>query len=287
MCDYLEKKKRFLELMSQYAQEDVMIAFSGGVDSCLLLKAACESAKATGKKVYGITMATRMHPVREIQEAKRLCEKTGSEHIVITVDELREAGIENNPVERCYLCKRHLFARIKEKAAELSAGAVLEGTNEDDLHVYRPGIRALQELEIISPLAQAGLTKAQVRRMAQEYGLETASKPSSPCLATRFPYGAELTYEKMEQVERGENYLKTFGLHNIRIRVYERLVRIEVDEKDFPCLLGHKEEITTYLKGLGYIYITLDLEGFRSGSMDVEVVKDCGKLSFEELKGLC
>lgn len=274
MCDYLEKKKKFLELMNRYAWEDVIVAFSGGVDSCLLLKAACEAAKTTGKKVYGVTMKTRMHPVREIQEAKRLCQETGAEHIVITVDELKEAGIENNPVERCYLCKRHLFAKIKEKAAELSAGAVLEGTNEDDLHVYRPGIRALQELEIISPLAQAGLTKAQVRRMAQEYGLETASKPSSPCLATRFPYGTELTYEKMERVEKGESYLKTFGLHNVRIRVYERLARIEVDEEDYSCLLEHKEEIIAYLKKLGYVYITLDLEGFRSGSMDVEVVKD-------------
>lgn len=272
MCDYLEKKRRFLEEMNRYAQEDVMVAFSGGVDSCLLLKGACEAAKATGKKVYAVTMQTRMHPVREIQEAKRLCQEIGGHYIVMTVDELKEAGIHHNPVERCYLCKRHLFEKIKEKAAELSAGAVLEGTNEDDLHVYRPGIKALQELEIASPLAQAGLTKDQVRRLAQEYGLATASKPSTPCLATRFPYGTELTYEKMEQVEKGENYLKTFGLHNVRIRVHEGLARIEVDKEDFPCLLEHKEEITGYLKSLGYVYITLDMEGFRSGSMDVEIL---------------
>lgn len=272
MCDYLEKKRRFLEEMNRYAQEDVMVAFSGGVDSCLLLKGACEAAKATGKKVYAVTMQTRMHPVREIQEAKRLCREIGGHYIVMTVDELKEAGIHHNPVERCYLCKRHLFEKIKEKAAELSAGAVLEGTNEDDLHVYRPGIKALQELEIASPLAQAGLTKDQVRRLAQEYGLATASKPSTPCLATRFPYGTELTYEKMEQVEKGENYLKTFGLHNVRIRVHEGLARIEVDKEDFPCLLEHKEEITGYLKSLGYVYITLDMEGFRSGSMDVEIL---------------
>lgn len=272
MCDYSEKKRRFLEEMNRYAREDVMVAFSGGVDSCLLLKGACEAAKATGKKVYAVTMQTRMHPVREIQEAKRLCREIGGHHIVMTVDELKEAGIHHNPVERCYLCKRHLFEKIKEKAAELSAGAVLEGTNEDDLHVYRPGIKALQELEIASPLAQAGLTKEQVRRLAQEYGLATASKPSTPCLATRFPYGTELTYEKMEQVEKGENYLKTFGLHNVRIRVHGGLARIEVDKEDFPCLLEHKEEITGYLKNLGYVYITLDMEGFRSGSMDVEIL---------------
>ncbi len=274
MCDDFQQRQRFLDKMEEYAKGDVVVAFSGGVDSCLLLKAACEAAKATGKKVYAVTMQTRMHPVREIQEAKRLCEEIGAEHIVITVDELKEAGIENNPVERCYLCKRHLFAKIKEKAAELSAGAVLEGTNEDDLHVYRPGIKALQELGIASPLAQTGLTKAQVRELAREYGLETAAKPSSPCLATRFPYGTKLAYEEMERVEKGENYLKTFGLHNIRIRAYEKLVRIEADKEDFSCVLAHKEEITAYLKDLGYVYITLDLEGFRSGSMDVEVVKD-------------
>lgn len=274
MCDDFQQRQRFLDKMEEYAKGDVVVAFSGGVDSCLLLKAACEAAKATGKKVYAVTMQTRMHPVREIQEAKRLCEEIGAEHIVITVDELKEAGIENNPVERCYLCKRHLFAKIKEKAAELSAGAVLEGTNEDDLHVYRPGIKALQELGIASPLAQTGITKAQVRELAREYGLETAAKPSSPCLATRFPYGTKLAYEEMERVEKGENYLKTFGLHNIRIRAYEKLVRIEADKEDFSCVLAHKEEITAYLKDLGYVYITLDLEGFRSGSMDVEVVKD-------------
>lgn len=274
MCDDFQQRQRFLDKMEEYAKGDVVVAFSGGVDSCLLLKAACEAAKATGKKVYAVTMQTRMHPVREIQEAKRLCEEIGAEHIVITVDELKEAGIENNPVERCYLCKRHLIAKIKEKAAELSAGAVLEGTNEDDLHVYRPGIKALQELGIASPLAQTGLTKAQVRELAREYGLETAAKPSSPCLATRFPYGTKLAYEEMERVEKGENYLKTFGLHNIRIRAYEKLVRIEADKEDFSCVLAHKEEITAYLKDLGYVYITLDLEGFRSGSMDVEVVKD-------------
>lgn len=268
---YLKKKGQLRQKMEQYAGQDMMVAFSGGVDSSLLLKLAYEAAEKTGKKVYAVTMQTRLHPVREIEEAKRVCEEIGAVPMVIAVDELEEAGIMNNPVERCYLCKKHLFLKMKEKAADLGISVILEGTNEDDLHVYRPGIKALRELQIISPLAEAGLTKAEVRKMACEYGISVSSKPAAPCLATRFPYGAELTYEKMAQVEKGEAFLKEIGLHNVRVRVHDRLARIEVDENAFAEVLAHKKEITEYMKDLGYVYITLDLEGFRSGSMDVDI----------------
>ena len=269
MCDYLQKKHALLAQMDRYAVQDVMVAFSGGVDSCLLLGIACEAAQKTGKTVYAVTMQTRMHPMGEVEEAKRISEEMGACHIVMKVDELAEAGIINNPVDRCYLCKRHLFQKMKEKGEELSVRVILEGTNEDDLHVYRPGIKALRELQIISPLAEAGLTKAEVRKMAKEYGMETASKPSTPCLATRFPYGTELTYEKMERVEKGEEFLRSLSLHNVRIRVYDNLARIEIDEDAFSAFLEHKKEIIVSLKELGFTYITLDLEGFRSGSMDL------------------
>lgn len=255
--------------MEQYTAQDVMVAFSGGVDSSLLLKLACESAKESGKKVYGATVQTRLHPAGEIEEAKKICREMGAIHVLLTVDELREAGIMDNPVDRCYLCKKHLFQKILEKAAELGASPVLEGTNEDDLHVYRPGIRALKELGIISPLAKAGLTKAEVRRLAGEYGLSVASKPATPCLATRFPYGTELSYEKIEQAEKGEAFLKGFSFRNVRLRVHGDIARIEVDREDLVKLAGHSEEIVSYLKELGYRYITLDMEGFRSGSMDI------------------
>lgn len=271
MGEYLEKREQLIRRMAQYAGQDVMVAFSGGVDSSLLLKLAHEAAQKTGKEVYAVTMQTRLHPAREIEEAKSVCEEIGAVHIVIAVDELEEAGIMNNPVERCYLCKRHLFLKMKERASELGISVILEGTNEDDLHVYRPGIKALKELQIISPLAEAGLTKAEVRKMACEYGISVSSKPATPCLATRFPYGTELTYEKMEQVEKGEAFLKENGLHNVRVRVHDSLARIEVDESAFAEFLTHKKEITEYLKNLGYVYITLDLEGFRSGSMDVGI----------------
>lgn len=271
MGEYLEKRKHLIRKMAQYAGQDVMVAFSGGVDSSLLLKLAYEAAQKTGKEVYAVTMQTRLHPAGEIEEAKRVCEEIGAVHIVIAVDELEEAGIMNNPVERCYLCKKHLFLKMKERASDLGINVILEGTNEDDLHVYRPGIKALKELQIISPLAEAGLTKAEVRKMACEYGISVSSKPATPCLATRFPYGTELTYEKMARVEKGEDFLKKIGLHNVRVRVHDKLARIEIDESTFGEFLTHKKEITDYLKSLGFIYITLDLEGFRSGSMDVGI----------------
>ncbi len=267
----MDKKEKLLEEMSRYAKTDVMVAFSGGVDSTLLLKLACDAAEESGRAVYGVTVQTRLHPLGEIEEAKKICREIGARHILLTVDELGEAGITDNPVDRCYRCKRHLFLEMLKKAASLGVSTVLEGTNEDDLHVYRPGIRALKELRIISPLARAGLTKAQVRELAKEYGLSAASKPAAPCLATRFPYGTALTYEKLEQVEKGEDVLKKFAFQNVRLRVHGDIARIEVCGTDFEKLIKHKTEIVSELKGLGYHYITLDLEGFRSGSMDETV----------------
>lgn len=271
MCDHNLKKEKLLSIISEYAGENLIVAFSGGVDSTLLLKIACDLAKKEGTKVCAVSMQTRLHPVSEMEEAKKICKELEAEHIVITVDELKDAGIMNNPVNRCYLCKKLLFTRIKEFAFQRGINIIIEGTNEDDLHVYRPGIRALKELGIKSPLAEAGITKAEVRNLASWYGLAVSAKPSMPCLATRFPYGEKLTYEAMEQVEKGEVYLKEFGLHNVRIRVHGITARIEVDEEAFSEVLRNKKEIIAYLKELGFVYITLDLEGFRSGSMDVGI----------------
>lgn len=147
---------------------------------------------------------------------------------------------------------------------------VLEGTNEDDLHVYRPGIRAVRELGVLSPLAEAGLTKQEVRRMAAEYGISVAARPSAPCLATRFPYGTALSLPELKRVEKGEAYLRSLGFRNVRLRVYGCLVRIEVDAEDLEGLLDRRLEAAAFLKELGYQYVTLDLEGFRSGSMDMD-----------------
>lgn len=261
-CSYLQK------LMEKYTQENVVVAFSGGVDSSLLLKTACINAVKNGTKVFAVTMHTTLHTMNEIESSKETAGEVGAEHLIISVDELKEAGIENNPVERCYLCKRYLFQKMKDKAESLGVKIILDGTNEDDLHMFRPGLRALKELEIKSPLAESDFSKTDVRKLAEEYGLSVSKKPSTPCLATRFPYGSRLSYEEMKKVEKGEDFLKNLGLYNVRLRVHNDIARIEVDKEDIVKIVVYKEAIISYLKELGYRYITLDLEGFRSGSMD-------------------
>lgn len=267
----MNKYIKLREQMEQFAAADVVVAFSGGVDSSLLLKMACEAAEKTGKKVYAAVVHTMLHPAGELEAAKEAAAKMGAEPCALYIDELKEAGIENNPEDRCYRCKKYLFQKVRELASEKGTSVILEGTNEDDLHVYRPGIRAVRELKIYSPLADAGISKEEVRALAGEYGLEASSKPSMPCLATRFPYGARLTYDKLHQADQGEIFLRNLGFKNVRIRVYGDLVRLEIDKEEMGGLIAQKEKIIEYLKKLGYSYITLDLEGFRSGSMDIHI----------------
>ncbi len=272
--NYTQKKDLLRKRMAEYMTEDVIIAFSGGVDSSLLLKLACDASRVTGRKVYGILLHTMLHPKAELEEAERVAQETGAAFRVLKIDELEGAGIENNPADRCYLCKRYLFGELLREAEQLGVSRILEGTNEDDLHVYRPGIWAVRELGIISPLADAGFTKADVRRLAEEYGISVSKKPSTPCLATRFPYGVRLSYEEMRRVEQGEAYLRSLGLGNVRLRVHDQLVRLEVDRDDMGKIMERRKDAAAYLRRLGYVYITLDLEGFRSGSMDEAAVRE-------------
>ena len=179
-----------------------------------------------------------------------------------------EAGIKNNPVDRCYLCKKYLFSSLKEVAKELNVATILEGTNEDDLHVYRPGIKALGELGIKSPLAEAKFTKSEVRKLAEKYDISVANRPSTPCLATRFPYGTELSYESMRKVEEAEEYLRSLDLYNVRVRLHDDIGRIEVDDEGLETVILNKKDIISFFKSRGIEYVTIDLEGFRSGSMD-------------------
>lgn len=271
MGSYEEKREALLGRIAEYALEDMIIAFSGGVDSSLLLKLACDAVVKTDKKVYGILLHTMLHPKAELKEAESVAKEAGALFRVLRIDELEGAGIEENPVDRCYRCKRYLFRELQKEAELLGVSRILEGTNEDDLHVYRPGIRAVRELGIVSPLADAGLTKSDVRRLAGEYGISVSGKPSTPCLATRFPYGVRLTYEAMRKVEQGESYLRSLGLGNVRLRVHGNLARLEVDTDDIGRVTERREDIAGYLKNLGYNYVTLDLEGFRTGSMDESV----------------
>lgn len=257
--------------MKELALEDVCLAFSGGVDSSLLLKMASDAASQTGKKVYAVTFDSRLHPSCDLEIARRVAGELGGIHQVIEVDELDQEEIRLNPVNRCYLCKRKLFMTLKELAVERGIRQILDGTNEDDLHVYRPGIQALRELGIISPLAELHITKAEVKAMAAEYGISVASRPSTPCMATRLPYNTRIDYEVLDKIAQGETYLKNVLEGNVRLRLHGEVVRLEVDPDSFPRLFQMREEVIHRLKDLGFTYVTLDLEGFRSGSMDVGV----------------
>lgn len=255
------------------AQEDICLAFSGGVDSSLLLKLAAQAAVRTGKRVYAVTFDSRLHPSCDLEIAKRVAEELGGIHEIITVDELEQEEIRRNPVNRCYLCKHHLFMRLREFAKERGIRLILDGTNEDDMHVYRPGIQALKELEIISPLSELHITKATVKELAAFYGISVAFRPSTPCMATRLPYNTAIDYEVLAKIGEGEAYLRTVFAGNVRLRLHTDVVRLEVDKTAFPEVIKRQEEITKTLKDLGFMYITLDLEGFRSGSMDMGLDK--------------
>ena len=192
----------------------------------------------------------------------------GGVHKVIHVNELEQEAIRMNPVNRCYLCKKHLFVNLR-KWQKLGAETVMDGTNEDDHHVYRPGIQALRELGVVSPLAQCGLEKKDVKAFAADLGISVASRPSMPCMATRLPYGTSFDMEVLKRIEKGEDYLRSVFGGNVRLRLHGDIVRIEVDADKFEKAIAERETICRTLKEMGFLYITLDLEGFRSGSMDI------------------
>ena len=266
--EYTEKKEKLYRLFQELTREDVAVAFSGGVDSSLILKLACMYAKENHTRVCAYTAYTQLHPAVDMELAEKVAGEIGAEHTVLTIQELKEAGIENNPENRCYLCKKRIFQTFLEHAAREGISLLIEGSNLDDTRVYRPGLKAISELGVKSPLMEAEFTKEDVRTLAAELQISSASRPSTPCMATRFPYGTRLTEDKLKEVENAEGFLRTIGFENIRLRVHENVARIEIDEKYFEKLLEHRKEVSEYLKGLGYDYITLDLDGFRSGSMD-------------------
>lgn len=273
MNTYHDKSENLLKMLDEYTKKDVIVAFSGGVDSSLLLKIACEQAEKNGTSVHAVTLHTRLHPLGDLKVAESVAKETGALHKIIRIDELEESGIQDNPVNRCYLCKKTLFKKLIDFANEINAGHIIEGTNEDDLHEYRPGIQALKELDIISPLADCGLTKADIRRLAKEKGISVADRPGAPCLATRFPYGTRLSYERMEQIEAAEGYIRSLGFYNVRVRVHDGIARIEVDDRDILRLCEFRNDILSRMKENGFDYITIDLEGFKSGSMDKNLIK--------------
>lgn len=268
-----EQKARLEKRMRELAAGDICLAFSGGVDSSLLLKAAVDAVEETGKKVYAVTFDSRLHPACDLEIAGQVAKELGGIHQVIPIDELEQTDIRMNPKNRCYLCKRRLFSSLREFAEEKKSSCILDGTNEDDMHVYRPGIQALGELGIISPLAELHITKAEVKALASLYGISVASRPSTPCMATRIPYGMELNYEILTRIGEGEAFLRELFSGNVRLRLHGNVARIELDPECLEQVLMKRELVICRLKELGFPYVTLDLEGFRSGSMDLFIEK--------------
>lgn len=251
--------------ISSLNSKGICVAFSGGVDSAVVLKLATMSHK----NVIAVTFETFLHPNGDLAKSEAMAKSFQVPHYVIQIDELANEAILSNPVDRCYHCKYMLFQKMIEFSKDLGIDTILDGTNVDDLSEYRPGLKALNELAIISPLAQCSLTKMQVREIAYELNLEVASKPSTPCLATRIPYGNRLTKDILTKIDKAENEIKSLGFRNVRVRYYDNLARIEVDNASIGQLILQKELIVSKLQELGFDYITLDLMGFRSGSMDI------------------
>ncbi len=243
------------------------VAFSGGVDSSFLLKVAHD---LLGKNVIAVTSNSSTYPVRELYEASAFAQMLGVTHLIIDLEELDIEGFSENPLNRCYLCKSQLFTKIKQIAKEKGIEHVAEGSNLDDLNDYRPGMRAVEELGIISPLKDACLTKEEIRLMSKKLGLNTWNKPACACLSSRFPYGEKITREKLAMVEKAEDYLLSLGFKQIRVRHHGSVARIEVEPSEFNKFLHGevRERVYEAFKQIGFLYITLDLRGYRSGSMN-------------------
>jgi len=247
--------------------ESVAVAFSGGVDSTFLLKIAHD---ILGDRAIAVTARSLSFPKRELEEASVFTKENGIEHIIIDSEELDIDGFSDNPVNRCYLCKSELFTKIQSIASEKNLNHVVEGSNLDDEGDYRPGHIAISELGVKSPLRHAGLTKEEIRKLSKELGLPTWNKQSFACLSSRFPYGESITPERLLMIDAAEQFLLDLGLHQVRVRYHGNLARIETDETGFARLMEriNRQLIYDKFRELGFTYVTLDVLGYRTGSMN-------------------
>ena len=260
----LSKKE---EELKEYIKEkgEVAIAYSGGVDSSYLLKVAHEVLK---DKAIAITIKSIIFPKREYKYAKEFCEEERIEQITLETDILKIKGYRENSANRCYICKKELYREIKEAAGEIGIKNVLEGTNADDIKDYRPGLKAIKELEIKSPLLEIGISKKEIRELSKIHKLKSSDKSSFACLASRFIYGEEITTKKLKMVEAAEEVLYGIGIKQYRVRIHNQDARIEIQPDEFDKVIKRRKEIIKEYKELGFKYISLDIEGYRTGSMN-------------------
>ena len=259
----------------------VVIGFSGGVDSTLLLKVA---ADVLHEKALGLVATSNSFPERELEEAKRLGEQIGARIRIVQTEEDSNPQYLDNPVNRCFFCREELFGKMSDIAKEEGLTFLADGANVDDTGDYRPGEAAREKYSVRSPLREAGLHKNEIRTLSRRLGLPTYDKPALACLATRIPYGSKITPEKLRMIDLAENYLTDLGFNTVRVRHYDTTARIELDTHEFSKMMDEtiRKKIVRKLKEIGYIYVTLDLEGFRSGSMNEVLINEDGRLTVKQ-----
>jgi len=256
-----------------------VLAYSGGVDSSLLLKAASE---VMGPQLIAVTAVSETYPDGELPVAQAFARSLGVTHRILHTDELSSESFAQNPPDRCYYCKQELFGKLRRLADSEGISEVIEGSNTDDLKDHRPGRQAAREYCVRSPLVEAGFSKAEVRECARSLKIAVWDKPSLACLSSRIPYGTRITTDVLRTIQQAEDHLRSLGFRQIRVRHHDETARIEIGTTEFPRLLepGTTERIIQVLKGLGYLYVCLDLEGYRTGSMNEGLGKmrnaDCG-----------
>lgn len=269
--DQLNALKEYIK-----GKEKLIVAFSGGVDSTFLLKVAHD---VLGDGVIAVTAKSCSFPARELHEAEAFCEKEDIRHVIVESEELAIEGFSKNPPDRCYICKKELFAKIWQIAKQYDIPYVAEASNLDDNGDYRPGLRAVAELKVLSPLREVGMDKQTIRELSRELGLPTWRKQSFACLASRFVYGEEITEEKLHMVDLAEQYLLDEGFHQVRVRIHGsdkgNIARIEIGAEEFSKMLAGNfhVQVNEKLKEIGFSYVTLDLGGYRMGSMNDSIVK--------------